>query len=352
MNNRESGGTPIGDMDQFFDIALDMLCISSADGYFKRLNSAFSRTLGWSIEEMLTTPYIELVHPDDVEATLLEVERQMARGEKVLHFENRYRHKDGSYRVLAWKSVPQPGGYMYAVARDVTESLEQQKALEEKNADLEQFSRAVAHDLRAPLRAIASYAELLELDYGSQLPDEARTDLGRIRANAAKMATMFDGLLRFSRAGIQELDKASTDVTAMARDVVADLQESIKDRSVEFVVEDMPPAYADSPLLKIVLSNLLSNAVKYTRFRENALIEVGFDAGADPPAYYVRDNGAGFDARHAGKLFAVFSRMHPISAYEGHGIGLATVQRIIHRHGGRVWASGEVDKGATFYFTV
>lgn len=346
----ESETKAIGNLDRFFDIALDMLCISSDDGYFKRLNPAFSLTLGWSIEELLKTPYIELVHPDDIDATLAEVERQMAAGERVLHFENRYRHKDGSYRILAWKSVPQPGGFMYAVARDVTEQREQEQLLREKNADLEQFSRAVAHDLRAPLRAIGGFAEILSREIRDHLNEEQLSDFQRIVSNAEKMGRMLDGLLRFSRAGIQELDKSDVDLNRLVAEIVRDLREQNPSREIEFKISALPSVHADPDMMKIVFGNLLSNAVKYTRLRNVAKIEVGFENHDRPPTFFVRDNGAGFDMKYVDKLFGVFERIHPVAAYEGSGIGLATVQRVLQRHGGSIWAEGEEGVGATFYF--
>lgn len=247
----------IGDLDRFFDLALDMLCIASGDGYFKRLNPAFHETLGWTLEEMLTTPYLDYVHPDDIESTKAEVVRQMEAGERVLHFENRYRHRDGSYRILAWRSVPQPGGLMYAVARDVTEVRRQERELLEKNLDLEQFTRAVAHDLRSPLRAIGSYAQILIDDVGKDLTVQARADLGRIVANADKMAKTFDGLLRFSRAGIQELDKRAVQVQNLVEEIVRDQSQSESGNRVDFRIGPMAPAIADPQLLHIVLTNLI-----------------------------------------------------------------------------------------------
>jgi PAS domain S-box-containing protein len=329
-----------------------MLCISSADGYFKKLNPAFSEILGWSMDELLSHPYLFFVHPDDVEATQHEVERQVAAGETVYHFENRYRRKAGDYRTLAWRSVPQPGGFMYAVARDVTELRAQEKELKEKNADLEQFSHAVAHDLRGPLRAIGGYANLLDSDIGDVIPAESRADLLRIQASVVKMNELTDGLLRFSRAGIQVLDCEDVEMEKLVNEVIADIREEYPDRKLNFSIGNMPEVFADPDMMKIVLNNLLLNAVKYSRLREQSEIEVGYDPAIQPEAFYVKDNGAGFDMQYVDRLFEVFERIHPVSSYEGHGIGLATVKRILQRHGGTIWAIGEPDKGATFYFTV
>src|SRR5258708_3166812 len=201
--------------DRFFSLSLDLLCIASADGYFKRVSPAVTDLLGWTVPEFLARPYIELVHPDDQPATLREVARQIATGERVLQFENRYRHKDGSWRVLSWRSVPQPDGLMYAIARDVTEQkkseaqirqlntdLHQRAAqLEATNGELEAFSYSVSHDLRAPLRHVDGFASLLHKNSAAALDDQGRRYLATISDSARRMGRLIDDLLSFSRMG-------------------------------------------------------------------------------------------------------------------------------------------------------
>ena len=220
--------------------------------------------------------------------------------------------------------------------------------LEFTNKELEAFSYSVSHDLRSPARAASGFAAILLEDYGSQLPAEAHRCLQEIQGNAARMEELIGGLLAFSRLGRQDLYKQPVLPADLVSEVLKNLQTEYEGRQIEFVVGELPPCEADRLLLKQVFTNLLSNALKYSRTRDVSRIEVG----SEGPVYYVRDNGVGFDMRYADKLFVVFNRLHRVSEFEGIGIGLANVHRIVQRHGGRVWANAVVDHGATFYFTL
>jgi PAS domain S-box-containing protein len=350
------------ELDRFFTLSLDMLCIARSDGYFKRVSPAFTQTLGWSTEEMLTRPFLDFVHPDDRAATLREVEKQVVAGEQVLRFENRYRHKDGSWRTLSWKSVPQPDGTMYATARDVTERKRAEEhiqrvnaELEAANKELEAFSYSVSHDLRAPLRAIAGFSQMLLEDHGPALPPNAQRCLQIVQANTQQMGHLVDDLLAFSRLSRQPLKTQRVAPGDLVRHVLEDLRDQRDGRPVEMTIGELPPCQADPALLKQVFVNLLGNALKYTRGRDPARIEIGARSDGPQPGgsvYFIKDNGAGFDMQYADKLFGVFQRLHRAEDYEGTGVGLAIVQRIVHRHGGRIWAEAQVDHGAAFYFTL
>ncbi len=218
------------------------------------------------------------------------------------------------------------------------------------NEALESFSYSVSHDLRAPLRVARNYASILADEFAGEWPQPARGFLERIRLSHERMDLLIDDLLRFSRLGRQPLDRQKVDMEATAREVVEFLAASIPGRRVDWNVSAMPAAMADPALVECVFSNLIGNALKYTGGREVARIEVGFDADGGTPSYFVRDNGVGFDMQHADRLFGVFERLHDDDEFEGNGIGLATVHRIVGRHGGRVWAQGTPGKGATFRF--
>jgi len=218
--------------------------------------------------------------------------------------------------------------------------------------ELQSFSYSVSHDLRAPLRVIDGFSLALLEDHGPSLPAEGRDLLGRVRQQAQRMAQLIEGLLQFSRLGRKPLEVAPVDLAALAQTVAQELQQANPDRAVEIKVSSVPPAMGDRGLLRQVLTNLIGNAFKFTRRRPDARVEVGSRQDNGERVYYVRDNGAGFDMRYASRLFGVFQRLHPADEFEGIGVGLALVQRIIHRHGGRVWGEGRVNEGATFSFTL
>lgn len=224
--------------------------------------------------------------------------------------------------------------------------------LEATSKELEAFSYSVSHDLRAPLRAIDGFSRIVMEDHAPALDQGGREHLERIRAAAQRMALLIDDLLNLSRLSRAELRREPVDLTGLAHDIATELRRSEPERKIEFVVADGMRAVGDPHLLRAALQNLLGNAWKFTGRRDRARVEVGTLHQNGERTYFIRDNGAGFDMSYAGKLFGAFQRLHGTADFPGTGIGLATVQRIIHRHGGRVWATGEVDKGATFYFTL
>jgi signal transduction histidine kinase len=239
--------------------------------------------------------------------------------------------------------------------RRLNSELEQRVAertaeLEAANKELEEFSYSVSHDLRSPLRAIDGFGRILEEEYGPRLDDEGRRLVGIVAENARRMGLLIDGILAFLHLGRQPLRVLPVDMDALARDVFAELAPA--DRRIGFEVGNLPPARGDAGMLRRVLAELLSNAIRFSARDDQALIQVGGSDGEEQNSYYVRDNGIGFDMRYADKLFRVFERLHGDAQLEGTGIGLAMVKRIVHRHGGRVWAEGKIGEGATVYFTL
>jgi light-regulated signal transduction histidine kinase (bacteriophytochrome) len=244
-----------------------------------------------------------------------------------------------------------------AEIRRLNEELEQRvkdrtAQLEIMNKELESFSYSVSHDLRAPLRAIDGFSHILVAEYSAGLSEEARHYLNRIRSSAQRMGKLIDDLLKFSRLGRQTLKKQAIDVRHVVSEALEELGVERTDRQIEIKIGDLPDCKADPSLLMQVFINLLGNAIKYTNSRAHATIEIGSQKQGRKWVYYIKDNGVGFDMKYVDKLFGVFQRLHSSTEYEGTGVGLATVQRIIHRHGGRVWAVSEEGKGATFYFTL
>lgn len=235
-------------------------------------------------------------------------------------------------------------------ARDELKELNEQ--LKTVNGDLEAFGHTVSHDLRGPLNSIYLSCQAIEKMYGDSFDDQCREFFRFISDSSVKMSKMIDTILKFSLLSLQELRHEQVDLSAMVRAIIAEPRFNDPQRRVTFHVADGVVANGDIHLLRIVLENLLGNAWKYSGTKENAMIEFGMMASGGRPAYFVRDNGAGFDMNSIDRMFAPFQRLHDAEEFEGYGIGLSTVQRIVQRHGGRIWAEGEVGKGAVFYFTV
>lgn len=236
---------------------------------------------------------------------------------------------------------------------DLNEKLKKQsEKLEDANQELEAFAYSVSHDLRVPLRAIDGFSRILLEDYEDTLDEEGIRLLNIVRENTAKMGHLIDDILLLSRASRQEMVLNEIDMAALAKSVYNEFQTDTNDRNIEFSVGNLPNVYGDRSMLGQVFQNLIGNAIKFTRNRETAIIEVGGKEKGKEIVYYVRDNGAGFDMKYINKLFGLFQRLHSPEEFEGTGVGLSIVQRVIRRHGGRVWGEGSVDGGATIYFTI
>ena len=314
---------------------------------------------------------------------------RIRREERIEHFETVRRRKDGTEFPVSLTISPikdTKGKLIGAskIARDITEKkwaeetlrrqtsqlqeqaaelgatnerlVKQSAALEAANKELEGFSYSVSHDLRAPIRTIHSFVRIIEEDHGERLDPELARCLGIIAKAAKQAGELIDDLLEFSRLGRQALQAGRVNMVELVREALAELRKTDEAPRAAITIADLPPCFGDRRLLKLAWTNLLSNALKYSGQREQPQIEVGSrttEGGAgEPCVYYVRDNGVGFDMKYAHKLFGVFQRLHSIEEFEGTGVGLAIVQRIVHRHGGRIWGEGQVNAGATFYFTL
>jgi len=486
------------ELDRFFVLTRDMVCISGFDGYFKRLNPAWEKTLGYTREELLEKPFLDFVHPDDRTKTVAE-SAKLTQGGETVSFENRYRCKDGSYRWLMWNARPLADAQtIFASARDMTERKQMEETLrqgearsrsiiesahdafvsidaegritdwnlqaesifgwpraealgrylhetiippgyrerhvagmkhlhatgvgpvlnkrieltairrsgeefpvelaiwplpegnkttfhafirditgrkeaeariqklneemksratqlEAANKELEAFSYSVSHDLRSPLRHIHGFVELLQGSPVIQAEESSSRHMKVIVKATKEMGLLIDDLLAFSRTGRVEMHPRKVDMRDLLDQAIHELEPEARGRKVVWDVKPLPTIAGDANLLRLVWVNLISNALKYSRPRGEARIEIGHQEGKSGGAeviYYVRDNGVGFDMNYATKLFGVFQRLHRAEEFEGTGIGLANVQRIIHRHGGRVWAESQVNIGSTFYFSL
>lgn len=472
-------------LEPFFELALNLLCIADLQGRFIRVNRAWEVILGYPTADIEGQSFLNFVHPEDQATTLAAIEH-LKEQEKLEGFINRYRCADGGYRYLEWSTQPY-GSFIYATAQDVTERQQIEQELKKReahlaaaqriahlgswefdvatgaivwsdevfrllgrdialgmpsyeellqiyhsedqivhdqvvkeaiasgtsydlecrvyhpdgpytyiqargepikdakgnvtnlvgtilditerktheadllrisqqlaasNQELEAFAYSVSHDLRAPLRAIDGFSQALLEDYGNLFDDIAQDYFERIRYNIGRMSNLIDDLLALSRVSRSELKPQWINLSTLATRLIQDLRLQDPQRLVDVIIAPDLKVTGDPTLMAIVLTNLLENAWKFTSHHPNARIELGMMPGEKTPVYFVRDDGAGFDMKYTKMLFGVFQRLHNTVDFAGTGIGLATVQRIIHRHGGEVWAEGAVEQGATFYFTM
>lgn len=238
------------------------------------------------------------------------------------------------------------------VARDNTRVKRETEEVASTSKEMEAFSGSASHDLRAPLRVIDGFAQMLMEDYADKLDDKGKEIVTNIRASSTQMRKLIDDLLTFSRLGQQEIKKEYVAMGVLAKEVFDELRRAVPDRQIECNIQEMPDARADLATIRLVWVNIFSNAIKYTGLKEKAVIEVGSKTEGDKITYYVKDNGVGFDMKFVNKLFNVFQRLHSVEEFEGTGVGLANIKRTVERHGGTAWAEGKVGEGATFYFTL
>jgi PAS domain S-box-containing protein len=345
------------------DSSDDAIIGKSLDGTITSWNKGAERIFGYAAEEVIGQP-ISLLLPPGRQGEEPAIVERLKKGERVEPFETVRRRKDGHDidASVTISPIHDSRGQVIGaskVARDISDRKRAEEAVarakeaaETANRELEAFSYSVAHDLRAPLRGIDGFSQALLEDYSAKLDEDGQRHLRRVRESAQHMAQLIESLLSLARVTRGDMRRERVDLSALARTTAERLKAAQPDRNVEFLIGEALAATGDSRLLGIVLDNLLGNAWKFTRDQPKACIEFACTRQDGESVFFVRDNGAGFDMAFASKLFGVFQRLHTSQEFEGSGIGLATVQRIIRRHDGRIWAEGKVASGATFYFTL
>jgi PAS domain S-box-containing protein len=347
------------------EAAPDVMVVVNQDREIVILNLQAERQFGYRRDELLGQKLTNIIPHGFAERLLADGLRSIedAAAQRIgTGIELSGRRRDGSefpIEIMLSPLEDANGILVTAAIRDITERKRNEVALQNRNAqlevavnELEAFSYSVSHDLRAPLRAIDGFSRILLKQYGSSLPEDGRDYLQLVHDNAVQMGHLVDDLLALSRLGRQPLSKQTVRTAAIIEHVLRNVRQPADRRFVGVSVGDMPDVCGDPSLLKQVFVNLIDNAFKYTRMRAEADIEIGSRQTNGEQVLFVRDNGVGFDMQYAGKLFGVFERMHRVDDFEGTGVGLAIVKRIVERHGGRVWAEAAVDRGATFYFTI
>ncbi len=354
------------------ETANDAIVSADPRGNITYFNRSAELIFGYSAAEVLGKPLTLLMPERFHDAHRRGLERFLSTGEpRVIgkKVEMAGRRKDGSefpleLALARWRAS---GGIFFtgmicditerklaeeALALQAAELSRSNTELAAANKELDAFSYSVSHDLRAPLRQIDGFSRILVEEFGPQLNSQARHCLERIQHGVQKMGHLVDDLLNLGRVGRKTLNRCRTPLNALIEEVLTELKSEIEGRQIEWQIGELPVVECDPGLMKQVILNLLSNAVKFTRHQEGAVIQIDQMMVEGQPAFFVRDNGVGFNMRHADKLFGIFQRLHRQEDFEGTGVGLANVQRIIHKHGGRIWAEAVPYKGATFYFTI
>ena len=334
------------------------------------VNRRWQEITGCSAEEALSGEWISYVYPDDLEPLIAEWERSLNQNTP-FNLEYRFKQPDGKVKWVTGVSIPilddsgkitqHLGTITDITGRKLSEEkiftlnkeLKQQVAeLKITKKELEAFTYSVSHDLRAPLRAIAGYSKMLQEDFEDMLNEEAIEHFEAVIDNTVRMGKLIDDLLSYSRLGNKELKFTKIDIRKLSEEIFKELSQFEPTRKLNVKINELPPTVGDSTMIRQVFSNLLSNAIKFTSTKKDARIEVGYEKIDGQDTYYVKDNGVGFNMKYADKLFGVFQRLHSMEEFEGTGVGLAIVQNIIQRHGGKIWAHSEVNVGTTFYFTI
>lgn len=339
-----------------FQLSPDMLCIANLEGFFLEVNPAFEETLGYTQKQLLGQPFLNLIHEEDVQATLDEMAK-LSQGIKTLHFENRYKTGQGTYKWLSWKATPVPEeGLIYALARDITQRKKMEDdlkasmiALEKANKELDEFAYIVSHDLRAPLRGISSLAEFIEEDLGDSAEEEIISQLRLMKERVSKMNELITGILNYSRVGKDKIPVGRTDLHKLVEDICNSISPP---ESIQIVIEgNLPILETKEILINQVFSNLINNAIKY-HHPSGGHITISCKELKTEWQFNVEDDGPGIDPKYHDTIFGIFKSANSKDSQKGTGIGLALVKKIVESEGGKISLISEPGQGSTFSFTL
>ncbi len=339
----------------FLDLSVDLVCITSAIGFFLKANPAFTRALGYPDKELEGKPFVDYLHPDDLEKTFFEVDK-LSKGEVSISFENRFKCKSGEYILLSWNASPDlETGNLYCIARDVTNDKQQQQKLldallelKKNNEELDQFAYVVSHDLKAPLRAINNLAEWI-LEDMPDMPEEVSKNFTRLRGRVLRMENLINGVLDYSRIGRTKIEKENVDVQNMLKRVIETIVPSTGFQV--HIDENMPTIHGEKILLHQIFSNLISNAVKYND-KPIGKINCLYKSTPKFHQFSISDNGPGIEPQYHEKVFGIFQTIEARDKKESTGIGLSIVKKIIEEKGGNIYIESEENQGANFVFTI
>ncbi|MFW6131835.1 MAG: ATP-binding protein [Candidatus Aminicenantaceae bacterium] len=363
---------------KYLDIVGVLIIIIGSDMKINLINKKGCEILGYNNEkEIIGTNWFDIFVPEKIRSKLKQNFKKMLSGD-IDGYESSQTSvlaKNGEEKFLSWDNVPlkDENGNINAILSsgvDITERIraaekiqklneqlemrvkQRTHQLEEANKELEAFSYSISHDLQTPLRAIDGFSAALLEDHSDNLDRESKRLIHIIRNNTKRMEQLIHNLLHFFQTGKQEINITSINMNNLVKNVIQEITNNIHDRKLQWNISSLPPAHGDLAMIRQVFLNLLANALKFTRTRKTAIIQIKGQEGKEQNTYSVKDNGVGFDMNHINKLFDVFKRLHSTREFEGSGLGLAISQRIIQKHGGKIWAEGKRNKGATFYFSI
>ncbi|MES2138858.1 MAG: PAS domain S-box protein [Bacteroidota bacterium] len=342
----------------FFNHTSDFACIANMQGYFEILNPNFEKVLGYPEKQLIENKFVDFVHPDDIEATLNEVEK-LKTGAITINFVNRYRKKDGSYLWFDWNATPDTTtGKLYAIARDITEKRNAETNLKQislelarSNQDLEQFAYIASHDLQQPLRTISNFVQLLDKKKSETVDEETKEYFQFITQATDKMKNLIRDLLDYSRVG-KNLELSTVDCNVILEEVIAEMDTSIKESKARITSAILPKVKGNELQLKKLFQNLIDNAIKFRK--KNSIPEINIIVQEKETEYVfaVKDNGIGIEEKYVNKIFVLFQRLNSETEYSGTGIGLAICKKIVALHGGKIWVESKLGEGCVFYFTL